>query len=562
MLVGRAKPEDPEVAATLKAFAALDVPVLYVPADVTSADDCMRVVDETAKKGWQIAGFVHGAARNLANEAASVVAEDGVVEMAPKVAGFRNMMAALGKRGGGASGEAPAQLDFVLCLSSIIGVTGMTASGVYGSSAETAVVALRYSHWAEVGMAAKMGSNDYLDSLGMSSIDVARGTELFVNHLGAALQQRGTGAPHGVVITSRMGSLSTWLAGEGDAASNLQLADKAASPMVDRLVSRLAHVESLAHVDVSVAKHRFLLDHVIRGTVVIPAVMLLDLAAQTLATIDGEAPPGALELCDVKFMNAIDVPSIGSETIAVHVIRSDDERALFEVRSESSDYMAVATQGTIKRQAADRPAVPSGLAAYLDKQDGFLPLEPRTDLYGAAGILFHGPEFQRIMRVFETVWDTTELFGHCIITLKRRTSAHNGALRPRRCCPSTAPFRPALRRSTFRPRHASCPRTRRSSCASTCGRSRAATASPRPPSSPPASSSDARATAARRSFSSSGRTCGCRICTSTTRSRRRLISSSRRRATRRPSARRFARRAGRLARRARRLPSARASSGT
>jgi acyl transferase domain-containing protein/acyl-CoA thioesterase FadM len=427
VLTGTSPATNPEVADTLASFQGFGdhVKAVYLAADIVSAEGAAAVAAAAAASAADEVIFVHGAARNTAKNLLDLDVAEALRDIAPKVDGFKKLLAALE-----AVSKRP---SLVVGLSSIIAVTGMYGSGVYGFAnqlLEAAIkasgiraVLLRYSHWDEVGMAARMGSNDFLENLGMAAIDLDRGVRSFVDWTHEALTS--TTPVIEVVIQARMATpLPTWLfpaiapqekqgggggGGGGDAQPQV-------GPVAGQLVSEIEGVECFSRKEFSLRSLPALADHVISSSVIVPAVLHLEGCLAAALRVGAGKPVFPVVIKDAQFMAAVDVPRVGAETLQFSAIRCD-EVVHFESRASSTGFLGVACRGSLSRATGAEEKLAS--VTFACTPATALPIDPQGDVY-KRGILFHGPRFQTIKAVYQIAFDEASGRGSCTVTLSRR----------------------------------------------------------------------------------------------------------------------------------------------
>ncbi|MBM3891878.1 MAG: SDR family NAD(P)-dependent oxidoreductase, partial [Verrucomicrobia bacterium] len=204
-------PSDPanEIARTLDRFAKGGLTCRYYQCNIADDQAVTALVARVAAELGPVTGVIHGAGLNKPRRIEQVTPQAALDEVAPKVAGVWNLCRAL---------EA-APLKLFVGLSSIIGTTGMPGNAWYGFANETldralarfgaahpqtAVLAIAFSVWDEVGMGARMGSTARLAQMGIGAIPVAEGVKRFLQ-----LVHNDPGTPH-VIVTTRLAGLDTW----------------------------------------------------------------------------------------------------------------------------------------------------------------------------------------------------------------------------------------------------------------------------------------------------------------------------------------------------------------
>ncbi len=383
------------IAQTLARFAGKGLTAQYFQCDVADADAVARLVDEVEAEMGPITGVVHGAAVNKPRLVGDVSRDEAFREVAPKVLGTVNLCRALADR--------PPKL--FVGLSSIIGVSGMWRNGWYGFSNETmtrlmarfqdehpqtAVVALAYSVWDEVGMGFRMGSTDYLASRGVAAIPADEGVRRFVGLF------EGDPGRTQVVIAARIDRVS-------GLESTLRFADLPEMPRANRFLEEIDHicpgVEVVSRMHLDVERDPYLKDHVWKGSHLFPTVFGLEAMAQAVGYVTAWS-----DFENVRIENiCLDRP------IVVDAEAGQDVRIRAEVLERSADDAPVRVKAGISTAMSDftRDHFSAEFVLQRDPADEFeevrlpdepLPIDPRRDLYG--DLLFQGPSFQRLAEVY------------------------------------------------------------------------------------------------------------------------------------------------------------------
>lgn len=379
-----------EIAKTLERFKAAGLSANYYQCDVVDAADVERLVQRVRQDMGAVTAVIHGAGLNKPSALDKVSAENALREVSPKLLGAANLCRALE--------NAPPKL--FAGFSSIIGVSGMQRNGWYGFSnealslvladfgkkhRETAVVCMAFSIWDEVGMGARMGSNDYLAKLGIDSIPVEEGVGRFL-HL--VKNDSGEGE---VVVTARVGGLDTWRPAEFPKPN--------ASRFLESVVSHFPGVETRVRAHLSLERDPYLKDHFWRGTHLFPTVFGLEAMAQAVAHATGISDFSTLRIEDVGLERPIAVdPERGADIeIRAQVLEREKDQDGKRVKTE----IAVGQTGFAKAHFSAvfvLNAQVEPVKADIDLPATFLDIEPERDLYG--WLLFQGPSFHRIEKVF------------------------------------------------------------------------------------------------------------------------------------------------------------------
>lgn len=385
--------ENAEVAQTLARCAAAGVLARYRRCDLSDPHSVLQLVAEVRSEFGPITGVIHGAGLNRPRRVEQVEERAAIEEVSPKLRGLLNLCEALHSN--------PPKL--FVGMSSIIGITGMPGNAWYAFSNEalnvclqrfgafhpgTAVVALAYSVWSGVGMGAKMGSEKQLAKLGVSPVSVEAGVAHF---LSAALGQAGALQ---IAVTGRLGSLDTWRPTQSE------------SPRADRFLENVTDfdlgIELTARTRLTLEDDPYLKDHYYRGVYLFPTVFGLEAMAQATAKVLGLQRFESLKVVDVSLTRPIVVSAEKGAEIEV--------RAQVIERKQVADPLSVRVgiavdQTSFKRDHFSATFVIESQARHdvsareLELPRTALDLDPKTELYG--GLLFQGPMFQRLERVWK-----------------------------------------------------------------------------------------------------------------------------------------------------------------
>jgi NADP-dependent 3-hydroxy acid dehydrogenase YdfG len=422
-LVGSSKIEDssrgPEITRTLERFAAEGLVARYYAADVSDRAQVERLVHAVRTELGPITGVVHGAGVNRPRRTEQASLDDAADEVAPKLLGAAHLAAALE--------HAPPKL--FMALSSIIGVTGMPGNAYYAFSnqsldelihdfgarhPETSCGSIAYSVWDEIGMGARLGSLDALGRMGIGAIDVHQGVERFAKLFEA------TPGHSQVIVTARLGGLDTW--------------NPIDHPVLPRgrfsgqITYREPNVEHRCRVHLTQGDDPYVVDHVFNGSALFPTVFGLEAMAQAAAAVLGVTSGERLVATHVRLQRPIVVDPQRGCTIEVRAValerKHPDEPLEVQVgigteqTGGAIDHFSARISFAARKDASDTVTTAAPLSS-----------RPKTDLYNEGGILFQGPLFQRITKLFE-LWrneDTGE--GGCTfeVTAKAREPVESPA---------------------------------------------------------------------------------------------------------------------------------------
>ena len=383
-----------EITKTLSRFAEKGLTARYYQCNVADADAVAQLVDQIEADLGPVTGVVHGAAVNKPRLLGDVSTGEAYREVAPKVLGTINLCRALADK--------PPKM--FAGLSSIIGVSGMWRNGWYGFSneamtqilaqfqaehPETAVVALAYSVWDEVGMGFRMGSTDYLASRGVAAIPAEEGVRRFVQLF------EGDPGQAQVVITARIDRVSGLEA-------TLKFTDLPAMPRASRFLEDIKHicpgVEVVSRVHLDVERDPYLKDHVWKGSLLFPTVFGLEAMAQATAYVTA-----AEDLDNVRIENiCLDRPIVVDPKAGLDVqIRAEVlERSAADAPLRVKVGISTAMNGFARDHFSAEFVLDRDLPTEVEEvelPEQPLAIDPMRDLYG--DLLFQGPRFQRLRKV-------------------------------------------------------------------------------------------------------------------------------------------------------------------
>lgn len=381
-----------EVRKNLERYKAAGLTARYCAADVTNRKDLEAAINEIETELGHITGVIHGAGINRPRQAAAVICEEALEEIAPKLSGALNLADIFGGKG----------LKLFAGLGSVIGVAGLPGNAWYAFANEnmkntllkfkkenpgTEVLSVAYSLWKDVGMGAKLGSTANLVKLGAGVIDTEEGVRRFLH-----LAEFDPGCIE-TVVTSGLGGLDTWKRTAGGGAGKLRF--------LEDVVRLEPGVEIVSRVFLNKENDLYLNHHVYDGTMLFPTVFGLEAMAQNVSSLMGIDDFSGVEINNVKLSIPIIVDNEKGVNIRIHALaeerRDADSPSKVGVRifSESTDYgrehfsaeFVLKGRGEAKGQKAEIsiPGTPYDLM-------------PRLDLYN--WLFFHGPLFHRLDKVY------------------------------------------------------------------------------------------------------------------------------------------------------------------
>jgi enediyne polyketide synthase len=378
-LLGRSDPAaDAELAANLGRMDAAGARYVYVQADVTDASEVAAAVAQVSAELGPVTAILHGAGRNAPVPLAILDETAFHATLAPKIGGLEALLAAVD----------PASLKLVITFGSIIGRAGLRGQADYATandwltdmtrrlqetSPHCRCLALEWSVWSGAGMGEKLGVLESLIREGISPISLDAGIEMLRSVLATPA------APSSLVVMGRASDLPT---------ITLEPSDLPLTRFIDRPRVHYPSIELIADAELSVDRDPYLVDHLLDGDLLFPAVLGMEAMAQA-AVLAGFAHPVVLE--NVEFLRPIVVPQDGTVTIRIAALNRGHGVDV-AIRSSDTGFQADHFRATLRHRGtrpfdADRP-----VAAVRTSR---VPLDAAADLYG--GIFFQGKRFQRVL---------------------------------------------------------------------------------------------------------------------------------------------------------------------
>jgi enediyne polyketide synthase len=280
-----------QLARNLDAARAAGEPVEYLPADVTDAADCARLVAEVRRRHGRVDGVVHGAmieqSRSLPDKSPAVVA----ATVRTKVAGLCNLIVA----------TAAEPLRFIVAFGSVAGRLGNRGQADYCAANDAMAkllaqhaaehptvrcVTIDWTAWAKVGAAAEPRTAQLLAAAGIEALSPEEGTSWLVDEL-----RHGAPAQHEVLVCSEA-QVNRWpfaaRVAEASGAAPVAVDDRgqplwpADWPLVDGLL-RESSAEWVADRVFDGAREPFLREHRLDDVPVLPGAFALELLAEVAA---------------------------------------------------------------------------------------------------------------------------------------------------------------------------------------------------------------------------------------------------------------------------------------
>ncbi len=383
VLFGRSQKDEPLVAAHLRALETSGVVASYFQTDITDAEAVRATVSAAEQMYGPIKGIIHGAGRNQPVLVRDLDEAKLRATVAPKVQGFRNLVAAVD----------PGELRLLATFGSVIGRVGLRGEADYAlANASLSALteefarlhpgcrclAFEWSAWSGIGMAERLGKVETLRSAGIGSIPPDKGISWFRKLVGSTVPATT------VVVTSRLG-----------ANSPIPIKEAAALPMrrfLERPRVYYPGVELVVEADLTTASDPYLLDHVFHGQPLLPAVMGIEAMVQVAMAVRAEKQIPAVE--DLRFEHPIVVESGSRVTLRIAALVR--ETGLVDVVIRSSQTSFQVDHFRCSCAFGDAPVFSSSshFEHVAPPEASSLPLDPLRDLYGS--LLFQGPRFQRV----------------------------------------------------------------------------------------------------------------------------------------------------------------------
>jgi enediyne polyketide synthase len=378
VLLGRSKKSDPLVCAHLHRLEANGVVASYFSVDVTDLEAVRGAVNTAEQMFGPITGIIHGAGHNQPTLVRDLDEEKMRATFAPKVQGFRNLVAAVDA----------GKLRLLVTFGSVIGRVGLRGEGDYAlanaSLSELTdefarrhprcrCLAFESSAWSDVGMAERLGTVETLRGAGVAAIAPDQGISWFRKLVTATLDAST------VVLTGRLGASSP-------------LPIKApALPLLRFLERPLVYypgVELITEADLTTASDPYLLDHIFHGQPLLPAVMGMEAMVQVAMAVRGcEKIPCIKEL---RFDHPIVVQPGSRVTLRVAALVRDSGEVDVAIRSSETSFQV----DHFRCSCVFDDAIALPESAPVTQEVSRLPVDPLRDLYG--NLFFQGSRFRRV----------------------------------------------------------------------------------------------------------------------------------------------------------------------
>jgi enediyne polyketide synthase len=395
-LFGRSSPEsDAELAANLERMAAAGVRALYLSADVADPVAVFTAVGRVQAELGPVTAFLHGAGANSPRRLADLDEEALTRTLAPKVAGFFHVLAAID----------PGRLRLLVTFGSIIARIGLAGEADYAVANEWLArgteniarelpdcrcLALEWSVWSGTGMGERLGTLESLRAQGISAIPAETGLSMLRELICRPRTldgMDGVADPVSVVVTGRFGEPPT-----------LEV-ERPELPLLRYLEKVRVHVpgvELVVDSEISADTDPHLADHVFHGEPLFAAVLGMEAMAQAAMAVLGRTGTDEIPVFeDVVFQRPVAVPPGRSTTLRVAALVREPGVVEVVLRDASTGFAADHFRAVCRfgsdPSGTNEPA-PGLLAAF--RGDPRLSFEPERDLY--SGVLFHQGRFRRV----------------------------------------------------------------------------------------------------------------------------------------------------------------------
>jgi NAD(P)-dependent dehydrogenase (short-subunit alcohol dehydrogenase family) len=370
----------------------------YHSVDLTDAHAVAQVIGDVAAGDGRIDVLLHAAGLDVSRSLPDKEPAEYDLVFGVKCDGWFNLMKAIGDLPLGAS----------VAFSSIAGRFGnigqtdysaandllcKLASGMRTTRPDTRAIAVDWTAWAGIGMAARGSIPKMMELAGIEMLPPEVGVPTIRRELTA-------GATRGeVVVAGRLGVLTEERAAYGGVDPS-RFETAAAGPMVGRVAGMGVHGGLVVETTLDPAEQAFLGDHQIEGTPVLPGVMGIEGFADVASLpLPGWRP---VEIEDVEFLAPCKFYRGEPRTVAITAaFRRDGDQLVAECRLVGSRRLANQAEPQVTTHFTGK--VRLARAPFPDDTTG--PVPPSPNGKGATAeaiydVYFHGPAF----RVLERAW--------------------------------------------------------------------------------------------------------------------------------------------------------------
>ncbi len=393
--------DEGELETNLKRFESEGINFRYYCCDVLDKNQVNNLIKNVESDLGPITAIIHGAGTNSLQKIHNAQWYKFERVLRIKMQGLTNLLTATNMD----------CMKSLMVFSSVIANSGMAGNAEYAYANEwinqllkriqmkypqIACRAFGFSVWSDVGMGARMKSIDLLQNMGISSIPVNAGSDLFT------LLTKKQWSNTSYMISSRMGEIDT-----------LRFSRESVpkSRYVENILLHHPGIELVSEIFLHPENDLYLVDHNYEGSLLFPAVIGMEAMVQCahFCYSSGERFHKKLpELRNLKFSNAIVVPVEG-RFIRIYVNIQEpqangDQSARISIRSSLTQYKQdYFSAECVWTQDFDKPKKRAAI------ESTYLHLSPSKDLYGK--ILFQGPMFQNILGYLELS------AKHCIVEI-------------------------------------------------------------------------------------------------------------------------------------------------
>jgi enediyne polyketide synthase len=384
VVLGRSRQEqDRDLAENLRRFEAMGVTCEYAQADVTRFEDVERAIHDATSRLGEITALLHAAGVNEPMSLRNLDRAAFERTLAPKVGGFRNLLAALD----------PGRLRLLVSFGSVIARIGMRGEADYAVANACLTelteqfqarhpacrcLALEWSVWASVGMGERLGRVEALAREGVGPIPTEAGVDQFLDLVSRA------GRSTTVVVAGRLGEPPTL---------EVERPPLPAFRFLERALVDYPGIELVAEANLEGATDPYVADHVFAGERVFPAVLGLEAMAQAAAGLLRLRSRPRWRISDVRFERPVIVEAAGPTTIRLAALARGPARVEVALRCAHTSFRVDHFRATFEF-APDAGTPDDGGRVRSSLGGQLLPIDPAADLYSA--LLFQRGRFQRI----------------------------------------------------------------------------------------------------------------------------------------------------------------------
>ena len=301
-----------EIEATLARCVQTGVSARYLACDLVDAEEVRRLVPRIVADVGPIRGIIHGAGQEAACRFERKSRAGYEATLGPKCLGLEHLMAAVDPRRleclagfGSTSGRLGGlgQADYSLANDLLAKSVAAWRARRPGLLAAT----FHWHAWGEVGMAFRPESKLALERLGLQFMPLAEGVRRFVDEIEAGL-------PDAEVLVTEPAMCPDALPPKATTRATVA----AAGSLVDRVDHRGDAVDVLFQLDP--VSDRFLLEHLLHGRPLLPAVMGLEIVAQAARAGGGER---VAEIREFVVERPLEFPDNDPRIVRAEVRRGD-----------------------------------------------------------------------------------------------------------------------------------------------------------------------------------------------------------------------------------------------